>query len=52
MGKPEALPKRCPAITFAGHPGHLLVRCMLPAGHTDQGEPNHRPSWSEGDRNA
>jgi hypothetical protein len=47
MGKPEALPKRCPAITFAGHPGHLLVRCLLPAGH----DKDHRPSWSEGDRN-
>jgi len=38
---------RCRAITFAGHPGHLLVRCHLAEGH----EKDHRPTFREEDRN-
>lgn len=38
---------RCPAITFAGQPDHLLVRCSLEAGHPR----DHTPSFSEEDRN-
>lgn len=38
---------RCQAITFAGQPGHLLVRCKLTSGHSR----SHEPSWSGEDRN-
>ncbi len=39
---------RCKAITFAGQPEHLLVRCALEEDHEDH---NHLPSWSDEDRN-
>jgi hypothetical protein len=41
-------PTRCKAITFAGQPEHLLVRCSLPA---EPHHANHVPSWSEADSN-
>jgi hypothetical protein len=38
---------RCRAITFAGQPGHLLVRCRLAEGH----KKDHRPTFREEDSN-
>lgn len=35
---------RCRALTFAGKPGQMVVRCKLPAGHP---EPNHIPDLEE-----
>ena len=43
----EGFRPRCRGLTFAGKPGHLLVRCKLTSGH----DRSHEPSWSEEDRN-
>lgn len=45
---PDEPLQRCPAITFAGQPGHLLVRCLLDPGHRG----DHIPHWAEADRNS
>lgn len=34
---------RCQAVTLAGKPEHLLVRCRLEEGHPR----DHLPDWSE-----
>lgn len=39
---------RCKAITYAGQPGHLLVRCKLDEHDTG----DHQPSWAEEECNS
>lgn len=39
--------QRCTAITYAGRPGRLLVRCILEAGHEETYPRSHQDDINE-----